>query len=280
VTADIRQADAGLARQPGWRDPHLLAGRSLAADLVLGLLILIGALADCVAFKTTLDLLLRQSQALSWVMAVGATCLALVAAARLGVAIAVRRREDTRYASFAVAAAATAWLGLGLAMFITRDLDSGSTGPRFGTAALQNTQHTTLIAIFFLAIYLISGACMLIEAQRLHNPEAVLTRRLGKHLDKQIARTAKAEAAAMRAQEVVNLHNRELEREKIRYRAAILAHKALAGEAASHARLRMAALLRDPSKTGITETEPVLELPPADDEAGDEDNADPGRHDK
>lgn len=271
MTADTRQSDASQARPPGWRDPHLLAGRSPVGDLVLGVLVLVGAAADMVAFKTTLNILLRQSQTLSWVMAGGATCLALVAAARLGVAIAVRRREDTRYASFAIAAAATAWLGLGLAMFITRLLDSGSAGPVFGTATPQTTQPTTLIAIFFGAIYLVSGTCMTVEAQRLYNPEAALHRRLGKRLDKQVARTAEAEATAERAQRAVDLHKDELEREKARYRAAVNARKALALEAASHARLRMSAILGDPSKTAITETEPLLELPPADNE----DNTDP-----
>lgn len=276
MTANTRPSDVGRARQPDWRDPHLLAGRSRAADLVLGLLILIGAAADMVAFKTTLDILLRQSQMLSWVMAGGATCLALVAAARLGVAIAIRRRDDTRHASFAVAAAAIAWLGLGLAMFITRLLDAGSTGPVFGTVTPQSTQPTTLIAIFFGAVYLISGTCMIIESQRLHNPEAALLRRLEKRYDKQVTRTAAAEATAERAQRAVDLHNSELERENARYRAAITARRALAGEAASHGRIIMAAILGDPSKTPITETEPMLALPPA----ADEDDASPGRHTK
>jgi uncharacterized membrane protein YhaH (DUF805 family) len=271
VTADTRQSDAGAARRPSWRDPHQLAGRSQVSDLVLGVMILVGAAADMVAFKTTLDILLRQSQTLSWVMASGATCLALVAAARLGVAVAIRRREDTRYASFAVLAAAIAWLGLGLAMFITRLLNPGSAGPAFETAAPQSTQPTTLIAIFFGAVYLISGTCMMIEAMRLHNPEAALHRRLGKSLDKQVARTAEAEAEAERAQRAVDLHNDELAREKARYHAAINARKALALEAASHARLRMSAILGDPSKTAITETEPALELPPG----GGEDEPDP-----
>lgn len=281
MTADNRRSDASLARRSGWHDPHLLAGRSRGADFVLGVLILIGAAADMVAFKTTLDILLRQSPTLSWVMAGGATCLALVAAARLGVAIAARRRDDSRHASFAVAAAATAWLGLGLAMFITRLLDSGSAGPAFGTAAPQTTQHTGLIAIFFLAVYLISGTCMLIESQRLHNPEAALLRRLGKLLDKQVTATAQAEAVAKRAQEVVDLHNEELEREAARYRAAITARKALALEAASHGRLIMSAVMSHPSKTGITQIEPVLELPAGDESYFDPDdvgNSDPDRH--
>lgn len=275
MTVDTRQSDASRARRPSWRDPHLLAGRSRVGDLMLGVMILVGAAADMVAFKTTLNLLLRQSETLSWVMAGGATCLALVAAARLGVAIAIRRREDTRYASFAVASAAIAWLGLGLAMFITRLLGSGSQGPSFEAAAPQATQPTTLIAIFFGAIYLISGTCMMVEAQRTHNPEAALHRRLGKRIDQQVARTAEAEAEAERAQRAVDLHNDELEREKARYQAAINARRALALEAASHARLRMSAIMGDPSKTGITETEPVLELPPADAE----DKPDPDKDD-
>lgn len=280
MTVDNRQPDAGLARRPDWRDPHMLAGLSLATVLGLGLLILIGSLADAVAFKTTLDILLRQSQILSWMMAVGATCLALVAAARLGIAIAVRRREHTRFASFTVAAAAITWLGLGLAMFITRDLDSGSTGPAFGTAVPQTSQHSTLIAIFFLGIYLASGTAMMIEAKRLYNPEAAWARRAGKHFDKQVTRTAKAEAMAVRAREAVDLHDREMAREYMRYRAALTGCQALAGEAASLARIRMAGQLKNPSMTAITETKPTLKLPSADDEGGDEHDTDSDKHNK
>lgn len=164
---------------------------------------------------------------------------------------------------FAVAVAAVAWLGLGLAMFTTRLLDVGSPGPVFGTAPPQTTQSTTWVAIFFGAVYLISGACMMVEAQRLHNPEAVLFRRLDKRHDKQVARTAAAEAVAVRAQQAVDLHNGELDREDARRRAAVTARKALGAEAAHHARLIMAAILGDPSKTGITGTGPIPELPPA-----------------
>lgn len=261
MTIDTRQPGAGPPRRPGWHDPHQLAGRSRGADLALGLVIFIGALADAVAFKTTLDILLRLPELWSWVMAAGATCLALVAAAKLGVAIAVRRRDDTRYASFVVAAAAIAWLGLGLAMFATRLLGNGSPGPAFGTAP-QTTQSHPLAAIFFGAIYLISGACMMVEAQRLHNPEAVLFRRLGKRHDKQVAITAAAEAVAVRAQQAVDLHNDELDREDARRQTAITARRALGAEAANHARLSMAALLSGPGNADITKTGPVLELPP------------------
>ena len=261
MTTDARLPAGGEAKRPTWRDPHQLAGRSMIADVVLGLLIVIGALADTVAFKTTLDILLRQSEVLSWVMAAGATCLALVTAARLGIAIAIRRRDDSRYASLTIAVAAVPWLGLGLAMFITRLMDVGSAGPAFGAVVSQSTQPTTLIAIFFGAVYLISGACTMVEAARLHNPEAALYRQLGKRLDRQVARTAAAEASMVRAQEAVQLHDSELEREEARRHAAVVARRALGAEAASHARIRMAALLSDPSKTGITETRPGL--PPA-----------------
>lgn len=68
-------------------------------------------------------------------------------------------------------------------------------------------------------------------------------------------------------------------REYIRYRAALTARKALAGEAASLARLHMAGQLNNPSMTGITETKPVRELPSAGDE-DDKDNDGPDKRNK
>lgn len=251
---------APMARAP-WHAPHLLAGRSRAGLMIGGILIAVGALADMIAFKTTLDLLLREPEILSWVMAGGATALALVSAARLGIALAIRRHHDTLYNSFAVAAAAAVWLGLGTAMFLVRWQDSGASGPVFGSAPVQNHEHTLLVAVFFSAVYLISGACTLIEAERLHNPDYSAYRRLRARHSAQVARTAEADATVDRARSAVSQHSGELDREDHRRIAAITARQALGAEAANYARLLMAAMMRDPAKTGITETGPVPELP-------------------
>ena len=48
--------------------------------------------------------------------------------------------------------------------------------------------------MFFAAIYLISGACTMIEAERLYNPEYFAFRRLYKRFRKQAERVAKANA--------------------------------------------------------------------------------------
>jgi hypothetical protein len=245
----------------GWHDPHLLAGRSIALLVVLGLLIVAGALTDTIAFKSTLDLLLRQAEALSWVMAVGATCMALVAAARTGIAVAERRRLDTVYGTVAVSVAALTWLALGAAMFLVRWLETGTGAPVFGTGLFGGTAevpgHQLHVALFFGAVYLISGACTMFEAERLHNPEYSAYRRLGKLHDRQVRRTAAAAAELNRARSTVDHHAGELEREEHRRAAAIAARKALGHEAANYARLLMAERLRDPAKTGITETGPL-----------------------
>src|SRR5262249_4455002 len=261
MTSDSHLSKAPSARWMGWSAPHLLGGRGRTMLIVAGILIVVGALTDTVAFKAPLDLLLREPELLSWFMAAGATCMALMSAASLGVALAVRRRHDTSFTSFAVAATVTVWLGLGTAMFLVRWLDKGSVVPLFGTTPTQATQPTLLIALFFAAVYVISGACTIFEAERLHNPEYAAYQRLSKLYNKQVVRTADAEATVDRARSAVDHHSGELDREDHRRIAAITARKALGSEAANYARLLMAALMRDPAKTGITETGPVPELP-------------------
>jgi hypothetical protein len=265
MTTDTHRAQTTPA-QRGWHAPHLLAGRGGGALIAVGVLVLAGALTDTVAFKSTLDLLLRQAEPLSWLMAVGATSMALVAAAGAGIAVAIRRRHDTLYATFAVTAAAAVWLALGAAMFLVRWLDTGTAVPAFGSTQLGGASvpapgHQILVALFFGSVYLISGACTAFEAERLHNPEYSAYRRLDKLHLQQVHRTAAAEARLSRARSAVEHHAGELAREDHRRSAAITARKALGAEAANYARLLMAARMRDPAKTGITETGPVPELP-------------------
>ena len=82
-----------MGPQPDWTAPHLLAGRGRAGLIAAGLLVGAGALTDTLAFKNTLELALPQvSGPLAWAMATGATSMALVAAAVLGISLAIHRR--------------------------------------------------------------------------------------------------------------------------------------------------------------------------------------------
>ena len=64
-------------RREDWSAPHLVADRSRVALVLVGILVLIGALADTVVFKNILELILRQeSESVAWLLAAGAagTC--------------------------------------------------------------------------------------------------------------------------------------------------------------------------------------------------------------
>jgi hypothetical protein len=253
-----------------WSEPHLVAGRGRWTIIAGAFLILIGALADTIAFHNVLELVLKTERSgVVWVMAVGTTSMALVVAGGLGVARAIRRR--TRYlpprhrpSRLALILSATVWSGLGLAMFFIRWLGQNS-GHGFSLAlSHQQTSgapaHTLWQAIFFAAIYLVSGTCTLIECERLYNPEYFAFQRLRKQYNEQVKQVAKAEAARDRAEAVLEQHDGELQREDQRRLAAIADRQAIGAEAANYARVLMAVMLRDPAMTGITETGPVPEL--------------------
>ena len=253
-----------MGPQPDWTAPHLLAGRGRAGLIVAGVLIALGAFTDTLAFKNTLELALPQvSGALAWAMAAGATSMALIAAAILGISVAIHRRtRGHRGTKLPAALTASVWIGLGLAMFLVRWLGTGASAPSdtFGSPA-ASAHPTPLVALFFAAIYLISGVCTIWEAERLYNPEYAAYTRLGKQHQQQAQKVAEAEATVERARAAVDHHDGELDREDHRRQAAIAERQALGAEAANHARLLMAAMLQDPAKTGLTETGPTPELP-------------------
>lgn len=257
------------ARREDWSAPHLVADRSRWALVLVGILVLVGAAADTIVFKNILELILKQeSENVAWLLAAGATSMALVAAGSTGVALAIRRRgrhlaPRHRPSRLPLIGSMIVWLGLGVAMFLVRWRDGSATaGPSFGSTSAP-VQSTLWVAMFFGAIYLISGACTMFEAERLYNPEYFAFRRLRKRYRKQAKCVAKADAAADRARAALELHEGELDREAQRRTAAIADRKALAAEAANYARVLMAAMMGDPAKTGITETGPVPQMAPS-----------------
>jgi hypothetical protein len=271
-------APAAAAAVPGqeppprhdWTAPHLVAGRSRWGIIVGAFLILIGAMADTIAFHNTLELVLTtESELVAWLMAVGTTSMALVAAGSLGGARAIRRRgrywtPRHRPSRFPLVLAAVVWLGLGLAMFVIRWL--GQATPSGLSLSLTQSQssaphHNLWVAIFFGAIYLVSGTCTMLETERLYNPEYFAFRRLGQQYSEQAQQVAKAEAGRDRAEAVLERHDGDLHREDQQRMAAITDRRALGAEAANYARVLMASMMNDPAKTGITETGPVPDMP-------------------
>jgi hypothetical protein len=224
--------------QADWAAPHLLTRRSLVGLVLASLLITIGALIDTVTFQNTIELALPPtSQLMAFVMAAGATFLALVSVASQGIALAIYRRGGRSGSWLVIVSAAAVWLGVGLAMFLVRWLDTGATraSNTFGStsASIHPTPLVALLAV----------------------------QRLARQNNQQVQKAATAEAMLERARATADLHAAELDREDHRRRAPLGERQALGAEAASYSRVLMAAMLRDPAKTGLTETVPVPQMP-------------------
>lgn len=240
-----------------WSDPHLLAGRGLVVTLAVSAMIGVGSFTDTIAFKSTLDLLLRAPSWQSWGMAVGATLLALVGAMNLGVALAGRRRHDADSPLWMALASASVWVSLGAVLFYVRWTSAASTSDALGFSAVasdqsQHNHQAHAGALFFGALFLISGIAAALEAGRLANPAFRAFRRSSAACESQEAVVARAAAEAERAKCAVEHQNGEHERDELRRDHARSERIALAGEAANYARVLMAQLMQDPRKTGVT----------------------------
>jgi len=262
--------------RPDWAAPHLLAGRGRAGLIAAALLIAAGALTDTLAFKNTLELALPQeSERLAWAMATGATSMALIIAATLGISLAIdRRTRGHRGTKLATRSTALVWLSLGLAMFLVRWLNTSTTTSSTTFGSTTPAHPTPLVALLFAAIYLISGACTIFESERLYNPEYFAYVRLGKQYQEQARKVSEAEATVDRARAAVNHHDGELDREDHRRAAAIAERQALGAEAANYARILMAVILQDPAKTPLTETGPTPQMPEPEDQDADDSGED------
>jgi len=246
--------------------PHLIAGRGKAVDALALVLILIGAVTDTLAFRNTLELLMPTEGARPILfMAFGATAMALIAAGFLGITYATYRRDRPGSSRLLMKFAAVAWFGLGLMMLLVRAFTqtpgSESTGTLDTPPSSGSPWSSLLTAGFFFSIYVISGAGTVFETERHYNPVYFAYVRLGKALRKQEAEVVALEAQLERARAVADMLAGDLDREDHRKRAAILERQAFGAEAANMARVLMAAMLKDPAKTGLTETGPVPELP-------------------
>lgn len=244
-----------------WSDPHLLAGRGAVVTLAAVAMIAAGSFTDTIAFKSTLDLLLRAPSWQSWGMAVGATLLALVAAMNLGVSLAGRRRHDADSPLWMALASAAVWLSLGAALFYVRwtSAASASSTGGFSTANSDQSQHAHqahAAALFFGALFLISGIAAAFEAGRLANPAFRAVQRSSAACESQEVVVARAAAEVERAKCAFDHQDGELERDGLRRDHARSERIALAAEAANYGRVLMAQLMQDPRKTGVTATGP------------------------
>lgn len=241
---------------------HLVAGRGKATDIAAIVLILVGATTDTLAFRNTLQIALphETSPARILLMAVGATAMGLVAAACIGMTYAARRCGQEDSSRVLLICFTLAWLGLGVMMLLIRWLTPDSSGS-FGGFGTTGGQSQALTAGFFFTIYLVSGVGTVYETERRYHPEFFAFVRLGKLVQAQEAVVVRLEGELTRAKAAIEHLDGDLDREGHRRRAAILERQALGAELANWARVTMAAMLKDPAKTGLTETGPVPELP-------------------
>jgi hypothetical protein len=250
--------DVVIAASIGSADPELLSGQGRGYVAGAGVLIVIGATTDTIAFRNTLEVVLRTvSGQLAWLMAAGATSMALIAAASLGTGLA-RRRRGNRRALLTVYSTLSVWLCLGLSMFLVRWLDADTVNSAFG--GQQGTiQATPLVASFFGSIYLISGACTIFEAERLYNPEYLNFRKFRKQYRHQVLKAAEAESAQVRAASAVDDAEDEFRREDERRGAKLATCRALGEEAKRYARFLMSVILQNPGQTYVpTEKPPAV----------------------
>jgi hypothetical protein len=256
-----RRLNARTDRQArGWADTTLLAGRTPTGLVVIVLLILVGSITDTTAFKSTLDLVLRESEAVSWLLAGGMTCLALAAAWTMGRKQAALRRLDPDTTGWQVFACAVVWLGLGLALFYVRWTSAASTQTSFSGIQV-NTSHQAqqahAAAVLFGALFLASGFAAAMEAARVTNPAYVAYRQAASALAAGQRQVAARAGMARRARLAVEHHAGEFDRDLARRDEACAERRALGAQAANYARVLIATSLQDPRKTGLTESGPV-----------------------
>lgn len=214
----------------------------------------LGSLADLLAFKNVLDLLLRGFGWQSWLLAAGVTAFALAAASKMGELFGQLARGD-RSARLGAYALAGVWLYLGIMVVAVRWFTVAPAGASsgFGSAAAESAvRQAHLGALLFGGLYLISGVTAALLAIRLTDP----LRRARKAVQRQERLVTHARGHAERARAVLAHHSGEFDRDLARRNQARADRQALGAEAANYARVLMAQHLKDPRKTGLTESGP------------------------
>lgn len=257
-------------RPPGsYREPVLLAERGVR-ELVTGWCLVGVALAgDLAAFFIVLAVLFEAAPLFILAVSLGFAVGAIIVTHAIGKELAERRCAEPKANTVLLAGSIGAWLLLGLTAFVARyrfgpERTGDSGGAVFPSGAAELAPATgggggqaLAAAGLFAALYLASGLGAIYVSYRWFNPLAAAYRRAGRHLRRAVAAETESRAALVRAEHVLEQHERDYEREVDRWGAARGQTLALMLELQNYARNLMASGTQDPSSTdGLTGTGP------------------------
>ena len=253
--------DTAAVRRSPWAAPHALSASPTASRLLLAARVAglgVFALADVVMIKGTVDIVLQQSDAVSWFIAIllglGAVAMATTTGHLARVAA-----EEGRSATLAHLLV-VGWLALGVALVALRanaatwtvppPLVEGVAAPAFDEAAM----HQGIAALLAL-LYLSSGVWAYVEGRQF-NPVLMAFSAAQARLERYRVQEIGQRALALRSAEDVQRARGQLTELHAARQAAEAAWRALAEQLMTEARVRMAIHLGDPAATGITELAP------------------------
>jgi hypothetical protein len=262
-----------------WAALEAIGASALRSFAFLGLRVLglgIFALADVVVIKGTVDIVLRESDEVSWFVSILLALGAVVMAASAGHLS--RRAAVDGSTQLIPHLLVLGWLGLGVALVLIRfnaatwtvppPQVEGVAAPAFDEAGMHQGL-AGLLALLFLA----SGVWAYVEGRTLVNPVAIAYLWSEVRRRRLLAREVAQNAILLRdAEDLQRARGHLLALEPAR-EAAEDARRALARQLMTEARVRIAIHLADPASTGITEIAPTRpELGPLTPDESDESN--------
>lgn len=226
----------------------------VAAFAVLGVI----TLADLFLIKGTFNRILRDDEALSWILG-GSLTLAAVAGAftagsyaRKAVADPHSSRPDRGIATALI----LGWVALGAGMFVLRwnAADFAPTAIAYDGAmdsSMTEAAKEQLLAVVLAAVYLATGILAFVDGYKLTNPAAAALRAARARLERLLPRLQQQEALVARLRENLSVAEYEYTRLPQEHAIAIASREALAQELKAHARVQITLHLGDPAATGL-----------------------------
>jgi len=238
--------------QTDHRQPHRLPG-GVIHDLPSWIPLVLAVGGDFAVLYAILELVLGSYPELTMLATLATTAIAVALAHAVGVQWVMLRCGDTRASRALLGIAALGYLAIGAMAFLLRistPLDTRASTGGFGGAATEPAvSHELTSGLFFLALFLASGAFAIGFAYHHHNPDVRAYRLARAAWLKMHKRAGASRAELARAQSVYEQQLEERKREQDRFAAARNQVLAGAAELKNEARVLMAAAKADPSAT-------------------------------